>query len=79
MDAIKSVRESEEVLKRSWRYHITYLKVAETVIDSSADYNDHVAADVWREKLVKDSSLQGRIEAFSTLWNAQRKDMIKSL
>ena len=43
IEIISNVKQCEEVVKCSWRYHITYLKVVETIVDSNSDYNDEMA------------------------------------
>ena len=32
--------DCQEILKNSWRYYLTYLKVLETLIDSNYKHND---------------------------------------
>ena len=36
----KNVFECKEVVQNSWRYYMTYLKVMESLIDSSYKHND---------------------------------------
>jgi glutamate synthase domain-containing protein 1 len=36
----EDVRESEQYLVHSWRYHVTYLKVLGSIIDSQEEYNE---------------------------------------
>lgn len=67
------------MVKCSWRYHITYLKVVETIIDSNADYNDEISIKLIRERLDKDNSIQAQVKAFNSMINAERKELIKSL
>ena len=79
MDIIKHIKQGEEVVKFSWRYHVTYLKVVETIIDSNSDYNDEVSLKLVREKVDKDNTVQTQIKAFNSMINAERKELIKSL
>ena len=79
MEIISNIKQCEEVVKCSWRYHITYLKVVETIVDSNADYNDEMAIKMVSERPDKDSSLQPQIKAFNTMINAERKELLKSL
>ena len=67
------------MVKCSWRYHVTYLKVVETMIDSNADYNDEMAMKMVRERPDRDNSLQPQIKAFNTMINTDRKELVKSL
>ena len=52
LDIIKHIKQAEEVVKFSWRYHLTYLKVVETIIDSNSDYNDEVSLKLVKEKSI---------------------------
>lgn len=79
MDILKHIKQGEEVVKCSWRYHLTYLKVVETIIDSNADYNDETSMNVIRDRSDKDSSVQGQVKAFNSIINAERKELVKSL
>ena len=79
MEIISNIKQCEEVVKCSWRYHITYLKVVETIVDSNADYNDEMAIKMVWERPDKENSLQPQIKAFNTMINAERKELLKSL
>ena len=37
-----NIRECEKVLELSWRYHATYIKVLDTIIDSQFEHNNRV-------------------------------------
>lgn len=55
------LRDCEKVLELSWRYHVTYIKVLETIIDSQYDHNNEVM-----EKKQLD------IETMNRLYNADK-------
>ena len=79
MDIIKHIKIGEEVVKFSWRYHLTYLKVVETIIDSNSDYNDETSLKLVREKSIQDNTIQTQIRGFNSMINTERKELIKSL
>jgi hypothetical protein len=33
------LKSTEKIVEFSWRYHATYVKVIETILDSSSEYN----------------------------------------
>jgi hypothetical protein len=40
MDILKTnIKNAEKIVELSWRYHATYIKVIETIIDSQNDHN----------------------------------------
>ena len=62
------LRECEKVLELSWRYHVTYIKVLETIIDSQYDHNNEVMdkkqldMEMMNRLYTADKSLQGFIQ-----------------
>ena len=80
IEVLSNVKQAEDVVKCSWRYHITYLKVAETILDSNSDYNDDFVSKMATERPDKEiAQQQNRIKAFNTILNVERKDIIKGL
>jgi hypothetical protein len=56
-DIISNIKQCEEIVKCSWRYHITYLKVVQTIVDSNSDFNDEAVINMIRDRPDKENVL----------------------
>ena len=80
----QDLKKTEEHLVHSWRYHITFLKVLETVIDSQVEYNEQFSAYInsmknelnpEKQKLYQEFSFYNK--QFSSMIQNERKEAIK--